>query len=344
MRVLVTGSKGYIGTVLCQRLLQAGYEVVGLDSGFFQDNLLEPIKENYHFLKKDIRDVDYNDLAGLDAIIHLAGLSNDPLGEFDVSVTEDINLNGTVRLAEIAKRSSVRRFVFASTQSIYGVSKVDFELDEDDSVKDPVTAYAKTKWAAEMYLRRVSDKSFVTTSMRPSTVFGWSPRLRTDIVFNNFVSCAFLTGEIEILSDGSPWRPVIHVEDVCDAFVAATVAPDEVVNRQAYNVGVLNGNYSVRELANAASDVVRGSAVKFCGGHTDPRSYKVCFDKIFRDLGNYYRPNWSLQQGGDQLIRSFSATNFTEESFRGRRTIRLLQLAYLRDQGYLTGDFRITND
>lgn len=340
MKVLVTGCKGYIGSILSQKLIDLGHSVVGLDCGFFEENLLESISCNYRWLRKDIRDVDYSDLEGIEGVIHLAGLSNDPLGEFDSRITEDINLGGTVRLADIAKKCGVRRFVFASSQSIYGVSQVDYELDEDLSEKKPVTAYAKTKWAAENYLKRVCSRSFATTFFRPSTVFGWSPRLRTDIVFNNFVACAYLTGSIEIMSDGTPWRPVVHVKDVCQAFISGLIAPHEVVSGRAFNVGTSEGNFSVRELAEAAARVVDGSEIIFCGGHTDPRSYRVSFERIFAELSELYKPSISLDFGGIEMAKKFAEVGFAEEDFRGRRTVRLKQLQYLKSEGLISNDFR----
>lgn len=344
MKVLLTGCKGYIGSVLSQKLLRSGHQVIGLDCGFFEENLLEPTSEEYRYLRKDIRDVEYGDVEGVEAVIHLAALSNDPLGEFDPNITTDINLNGTIRLAQIAKKCGVGRFVFASTQSIYGVSRVDHELDEELSEKAPVTAYAKTKWAAEQYLKQMSSASFVTTSLRPSTVFGWSPRLRTDIVFNNFMACAFLTNKIEILSDGTPWRPVVHVEDVCQAFIAGVEAPPSLISGCAFNVGIPRGNFSVRELAEAAAKVVTGSEVEFCGGHIDPRSYKVSFKRISKVLEPWYRPEWSLHDGGNQLVQKFSDRGFTEKCFRGRETVRLKQLAYLKEENLIDEDFRWSSD
>ena len=198
MKILVTGNKGYIGSVLTPMLIEKGYEVKGYDSGYFEDCLLIPFDGNHSYIRKDIRDIAKEDVEGVDSIIHLAGLSNDPLGDFSPKLTEDINYFGTIRLAELAKEAGISRFVYASSQSMYGVSDTSSELDEDDSEKNPVTAYAIAKWNAEQQLHLMSTDSFVVTSMRPSTVFGASPRLRCDIVFNNLVACAYTTGKIEI--------------------------------------------------------------------------------------------------------------------------------------------------
>lgn len=342
MRVLITGCKGYIGSVLTTILLKKGYHVVGLDCGFYEENVTGALIEEYSYIRKDIRDVDSDDFAGVDAVIHLAGLSNDPLGEFDSRLTEDINYNGSVHLISTAKKNKVNRFVFASTQSIYGVSEADAELDEDASEKSPVTAYAKTKWRVEEFLREQSQPSFVTSIFRPSTVFGWSPRLRSDIVFNNFLSCAYHTGKIEILSDGTPWRPVVHVHDVCQAFIAGIEASSEKVNGKAFNVGVNGGNYTVKELALAAQRLVPGSELDFVGGHSDPRTYRVSFAKIYSELGDFYQPAWDLVSGGKQMLKFFEAEKYRLDQFRGRQTIRLEQLRHLKDNLLVDADLRFS--
>ena len=263
MRILVTGDRGYIGSVLVPMLIEKGYEVVGFDSGYFSDNLLEKFDEDYQKITKDIRDIEIEDLDGVDGIIHLAGLSNDPLGEFSPMLTEDINYNGTMNLALKARDAGVSRFVYASSQSMYGVSNTTSELDEDDSKKNPVTAYAIAKWKAEQQLHSMSTNNFVVTSLRPSTVFGASPRLRCDIVFNNLVACAYTTGKIEIMSDGSPWRPVVHIKDVCSAFLSGIEAPSDIVSGRAFNVGIPNGNFTVKDIAEAAQRSVPGSELVF---------------------------------------------------------------------------------
>ena len=341
-KILVTGNKGYIGSVLTPMLIEKGYEVKGYDSGYFEDCLLLPFDGNHSYIRKDIRDITKEDMEGVDSIIHLAGLSNDPLGDFSPKLTEDINYFSTIRLAEMAKEAGISRFVYASSQSMYGVSDTSSELDEDDSEKNPVTAYAIAKWNAEQQLHLMSTDSFVVTSMRPSTVFGASPRLRCDIVFNNLVACAYTTGKIEIMSDGTPWRPVVHVKDVCSAFIAGLEAPASVVSGRSFNVGIEDGNFTVRDIAEAAQRSVSGSELIFTGDHTDPRTYRVSFKRILIELKDYYKPEWDLDMGGQELVQFFKKIAFTEEQFRGKETIRLQQLSYLKEHNYINDTLRFT--
>jgi nucleoside-diphosphate-sugar epimerase len=341
MRLMVTGDQGYIGAVLVPILMSQGYEVIGYDAGYFTENTLTGLEDNYKKIKKDIRDIDKNDLKGIDGIIHLAGLSNDPLGDFSPLLTEDINLNGTMRLAELAKESGVSRFVYASSQSMYGISDSSDELDEDISVKNPITAYAIAKWRAEQQLHCMSTDDFVITSFRPSTVFGASPRLRCDIVFNNLVACAYTTGRIEIMSDGTPWRPTVHIKDVCSAFIAGIEAPSSIVAGRAFNVGVLNGNCTVRDIAEAAQRAVPGCDLVFTGEHgSDSRTYKVGFSRILTELSDYYKPQWDLDMGGRELVAFFDDIGFSEKQFRGRDTNRLIQLKHQIDNKLVNSDFR----
>ena len=338
---MVTGDQGYIGAVLVPILMEKEYEVVGYDAGFFTENLLQPLKENYLKIKKDIRDIGKADLEGIDAIIHLAGLSNDPLGDFSPSLTEDINYSATIRLAELARRCGVARFVYASSQSMYGISDSSEELDEDNSAKNPVTAYAIAKWRAEQKLHTMSTDKFVVTSIRPSTVFGASPRLRCDIVFNNLVACAYTTGKIEIMSDGTPWRPIVHIKDVCSAFIAGVEAPKELVSGRAFNVGIINGNFTVRDIAEAAQRAVPGCELVFTGEHgSDSRTYKVGSSRILTELSDYYKPEWDLDMGGRELVAFFDDIGFSENQFRGRDTNRLAQLKHQINNNVVNSDFR----
>lgn len=331
MKILVTGNQGYIGTVLTEILSEKGYKVVGLDNGYYEP--LVPIKTNIKQITKDIRKISQEDVKGFEAIIHLAGLSNDPLGEFDPDLTEQINFKSTVKLAKFAKKAGVKRFVFASTQSIYGISNSEEELREDDDNKNPITAYAITKWNAEQKIKKLNDKNFTVVCFRPATVFGVSPRLRCDIVFNNFVACSYTTGKIEVKSDGTPWRPIVHIRDVCAAFIAGIEAPAKIVGGESFNVGVKNGNYTVRDLAQTAQRSVPGSELVFTGEHgKDSRTYKVSFDKIFSVLKDYYHPKWNLYKGGQELVSFFKEIKFSEKDFRGRKTNRLAQLKYLIEE------------
>ena len=341
MKILVTGNKGYIGSVLVPLLIRQGHEVRGYDVGYFEDCLLHPINENYPHIRKDIRDIEKEDVEGTDAVIHLAGLSNDPLGELSPGLTEEINLQGTLKLAEFAKITGIRRFIYSSSQSMYGISNTDSELDEDDSEKNAITAYAKTKWEAECALMKMQSSNFEVVAFRPSTVFGASPRLRCDIVYNNLVACAFTTGSIEIKSDGTPWRPVVHVEDVCSAFIAGLEAPSELVAGRAFNVGIPNGNFTVRDLAEAAQRSVHGSDLRFTGEHgSDSRTYQVGFKRILTELKDYFQPKWNLDKGGIELVELFRQVRLTEDHFRGSTCNRLAQLKYLQQKNYIDNEMR----
>tara|TARA_Y200000002_G_scaffold131739_1_gene108530 strand:+ start:12867 stop:13898 length:1032 start_codon:yes stop_codon:yes gene_type:complete len=330
MRILITGNNGYIGSVLTKELQKKKYEVVGYDIDYFYDSIL--LKKNEKLIRhisKDIRNISKEDLEGIDVVIHLAGLANDPLGEFDPKLTDDINYKSTVKLAELCKLKKVKRFIYASSQSMYGISNNKDELEEDNSKKTPVTAYAKTKWEAEKKIKTLNDNNFTVVMFRPSTVFGVSPRLRCDIIYNNLIACAYTTGKIEILSDGSPWRPVIHIQDLCKAFIAGIQAPKTLVSGQSFNVGTENGNYTVKELAEVAKSVVPGSELVFLNQHTDPRTYKVSFEKILTILKDYFKPEWSLYKGGKELIDFFKDINFSEKDFRNEKFNRLKKLEKL---------------
>ena len=341
MNILVTGNLGYIGSVLVPLLQSKGHRVIGLDSGYFKDCLLSYASENFKQIIKDIRDIESVDLEDIDAVIHLAGLSNDPLGELVPGLTEEINFNGAMRLATLSKEVGVRRFIYASSQSMYGISDSDEELDEDLSNKNPVTAYAKTKWDAELQLNKLQSDSFLVCAFRPSTVFGVSPRLRCDIVFNNLVACAYTTNKIEIKSDGTPWRPVVHIQDVCGAFIAGLEAPPKLVAGRAFNVGIPNGNYTVRQLAEAAQRAVPGSELVFTGEHgNDSRTYRVSFNRILTELEDYFRPSWDLDRGAAELVNYFRQIGFTEQGFRGWKTTRLMQITRLGEQGKLDKNLR----
>jgi nucleoside-diphosphate-sugar epimerase len=340
MNILVTGNNGYVGTILTEILLNKGYAITGLDVNYFESCALEPVNLQLKQINKDIRMVDIEDVVGFDAIIHLAGLSNDPLGELNPSLTEEINFHGTVNIARLAKKVGVKRFVYASSQSMYGISDIENELDEDSSEKNPVTAYARTKWEAELELNKMHSDNFVVACFRPSTVFGASPRLRCDIVYNNLVACAYTTGKIEILSDGSPWRPVVHVRDVCQAFIAGLEAPAELVGGKAFNVGILNGNFTVRDLAEAAQRSVPGSELIFLNEHMDPRTYRVSFKRILSELKDYFKPEWDLDSGGKELVSYFDKVNFTEDNFRGEICNRLAQLELLQSSQVINNQLR----
>lgn len=318
-------------------LIKEGYGVVGLDTDFYEgiDKTNYEIKQ----IKKDIRNVELGDLNEIDSIIHLAALSNDPLGEFNKELTKEINFKSTIKLAKLAKQAGIKRFVYASSQSMYGISNTKDELDEDNSEKNPITEYAKTKWDAELEIKKLGSKEFIVVCFRPSTVFGASPKLRCDIVYNNLVACGYTTGKIEIKSDGSPWRPVVHVRDVSNAFIAGLKAPAELVANQSFNVGIKDGNYTVKDLAEAAQKVVGNCELIFTGEHSDNRTYRVSFKKILTVLKDYYNPKWDLIKGGQELVEFFGKIGFDEEMFRGRKCNRLAQLKYLISEGKINSNF-----
>lgn len=341
MKILVTGNRGYIGTVLTEILMQRSHEITGYDADYYKYCDLYEYAHTVKQITKDIRDVSIDDLKGINAVIHLAGLSNDPLGELTPELTEEINYKASMKLAKYAKDAGVKRFIYSSSQSMYGISGTDDELDEENSEKNPLTAYARAKWFVENDLKKLDDKNFVTVCMRPSTVFGVSPRLRCDIVFNNLVACAYTTGKIEIKSDGAPWRPVVHVRDVSNAFIAALDAPSSLVAGQSFNVGIPNGNYTVRDLAEAAQRSVPGSKLVFTGEHgNDSRTYRVSFSRILSTLKDYYKPEWDLDRGGKELTLFFKKINFTEDQFRGKACNRLQQIKYLITTKELKEDLR----
>ena len=341
MRILVTGNQGYIGSVLTDRLVEQGNEVEGLDAGYFSDCILGDQPKGVPTKRLDIRDVQHSDLSHFDAVIHLAALSNDPLGELNQSLTEEINLEGTIKLAQLAKDSGVKRFIYASSQSMYGISDSDEELDEDNSRKAPATTYAATKWEAEKKLKEMATTDFLTVSFRPSTVFGASPRQRCDIVFNNLVASGFTSGKIIVKSDGTPWRPVVHVQDVCQAFESGLLAPGDSLNGRSFNVGTLGGNFRVRELAIAAQAANPGSSIEFSGEHGfDSRTYRVNFRRIHDELGQHFRPKWNLESGAEELIRFWKKVNFSSKDLEGTRVNRLAQLLALKESGRLDQNLR----
>tara|TARA_Y200000002_G_C22589103_1_gene624372 strand:+ start:12 stop:1037 length:1026 start_codon:yes stop_codon:yes gene_type:complete len=341
MQILVTGNLGYIGSVLTEKLQKLNYDVTGWDIGYFESCLISQYLNLKKQIRKDLRKVDETDIKNFDVIIHLAGLSNDPLGEFMPELTDQINYSATMKLALLAKKNGVKRFIFASSQSMYGISNTELELDEDNSKKEPITAYAKTKWKAEQELMRLADDNFCVVALRPSTVFGPSPRFRSDIVYNNLIGCAFTTKKIEIWSDGSPWRPVIHVDDVCSAFISCLIAPSKDINKEAFNVGAPGGNYTVRDLALAAKECSPESELVFLNKlGKDERTYKINFDKISTVLKEF-KPKWDLIHGGNQLIDFFKKINFSEEDFRGKKTIRLKQLSYLKDKNICNNNLEL---
>ena len=339
MNILVTGSLGYVGTQTTYNLELKGYSVFGIDSGFFKACNLVPISKEVPTVLKDIRDLEISDFKNIDAVIHLAALSNDPIGELDESLTYEINYKAAVRTAELAKAAKVKRFIFASTQSIYGIAQSDSDLDEDISIKNPQTAYAKSKLLAEIEILAMSDKYFITTSLRPSTVFGWGVRLRSDIVFNNLLLNGLMHKRIDVHSDGTPWRPIIHVQDLSKAIEICLEITPEVISGNSFNIGVINGNYTVKQLAEAAQAALNGIPITFkTESIVDPRSYKVSFSKAKKVLN--FQANTDLKTGGSELISQSRKLLEHGVDLLDRKTNRLTQMKFLIKEGLLDETLR----
>lgn len=339
MRVLLTGHNGYIGTVMFKMLQDAGHEVLGLDTNFFQDCILGSINHDTNTLRKDIRDVVVSDLQGYDAIIHLAALSNDPLGDFKKEWTYDINLHATLRIAELARDAGVQRFLYASSCSMYGAGKGDDLLTEDSPLL-PITPYAESKVRAEAGLEKMANNEFSPIFLRNATAYGFSPRLRADIVLNNLTAWAYTTGKVRILSDGTPWRPIVHIEDISQAFMLSLSAPREVIHNQAFNVGGNSENYRVRDLADIVKETVPNSSVEYAGQNSfDPRNYRVDFSKINKLLPNF-KLQWNARRGAQQLYKAYNDNHLTKEDFDGRKYIRLNQLKHLINNDHLDESLR----
>jgi nucleoside-diphosphate-sugar epimerase len=338
MRVLITGNLGYVGTELSSYLLKYEMNLSGLDSGYYRECLLDAEHRDIPTKIKDIRDIVVEDFLNFDVIVHLAALSNDPIGELDSDLTYQINRDASIKAANLAREAGATRFIFVSTQSIYGISKSEFELDEE-ALKNPQTSYAKSKWDAEQTILEMSSRDFTTLALRPSTVFGWSPRLRSDIVFNNLLLSGLTKGQIEVHSDGSPWRPIVHVSDLSEAIRLAILADSEKVTGHSFNIGKIGGNYTVREIAIAAQKCVNRADVIFNTENiSDPRSYKVNFEKAKSILG--FEAKRDLVESGQEILMKFEQLKLSHDDLMGRMTNRLAQVAYLRKQGGLDESLR----
>lgn len=340
LRILVTGHAGYVGAVLAPFLQRAGHEVIGLDAGWFDDAAFGDDSEVRRIpaLAKDLRDVERRDLAGFDAVVHLAGLSNDPLGDLDPQLTGAINEAASVRLAELAKAAGVERFVFSSSCSTYGAAGDDF-LDESAEF-NPVTPYGFSKVRMEAALSRLADDRFSPTHLRNATAYGVSSRLRLDLVLNNLVAWAVTTGKIRLLSDGTPWRPIVHVEDIARAFLAVLEAPREAIHDRAFNVGRTRENYRIRELAEIVAETVPGTAVEVAAGAgPDLRNYRVSCDRLARELPAFH-PAWDARAGARELYAAYRRVGLTKELFDGPRFKRLGHIQRLQREGRLDASLR----
>ena len=335
----MTGHDGYIGAVLAPFLRAEGHDVVGLDTRYYRDCGFGDDTPRVPVIDRDLRDVHAGDLDGFDAVIHLAALSNDPVGDLNPECTYDINHRASIRLARAAKQAGVGRFLFSSSCSVYGASSPDDILDEQAPFA-PITAYAESKVAVEHDLLELADSTFSPTFLRNATVYGVSPRLRGDIVVNNLVGWAVTTGKVVLKSDGTPWRPLIHVEDVCRAFAAILVAPRDAVHAQAFNVGAQGENYRIRTVAAMVEKAVPGSEVIFAeGAGPDPRCYRVDFSKIAR-LVPAFHPTWNVERGINQLRDAYLAVGLTRDDLEGARYSRVKSILRLLEQGRIDSDLR----
>ncbi len=338
MRILLTGNKGYIGTVMAPMLAAAGHEVVGLDSGLFEQCTFgeEPI--SFLTICKDLRDVEPADLEGFDAVIHLAGLSNDPLGNINPDVTYDINYRASIRLAQIAKHVGIKRFLFSSSCSTYGAAG-DQLLDENSEF-NPVTPYARSKVFVEKELSQLADRDFSPVYLRNATAYGVSPRHRFDLVLNNLVAWAFTTGRVRMTSDGTPWRPIVHVEDISRAFLAVLQMPREITHNQAFNVGRAGENYQIRDIAQIVEKTVPNCRIEFAGtGEPDTRCYRVDFGRITKVLPGF-QPQWDVRKGAQQLFDAYRKVGLCLSDFEGVRYKRIDHIKHLLATGRLSSALR----
>lgn len=337
MKILVTGTEGYLGSLLAPVLIRHGHEVVAVDTGFYKVGwLYNGSHVTAHTLNKDIRQITPQDFSGVNAVVHMAELSNDPTGELAPHLTHEINHQGSVRLAALAKQAGVRRFVYMSSCSVYGLARQDYVTEE--SPINPQTAYALCKTYVERDLKTMADKNFSPTFLRNATAYGASPRMRFDIVLNNLAGLAWTTKEIKLLSDGTPWRPLVHALDIGQAIVCTLAAPRELIHNETFNVGDTDHNYTITEIAAIVEKVFPDCQIKFGKQSADNRSYRVSFEKIKTRLSSF-KCNWDALRGAQQLRGIFQQIDMTSEVFKSRGFTRLKQLEYLIRTRQIDHDF-----
>lgn len=342
MRVLITGHEGYIGAVMAPLFVREGLEVHGLDSGLFADCDFGAAPPAVPGLRRDIRDLSASDLEGFDALIHLAAISNDPLGNLNPDCTYAINHRASLRLAELAKRAGVERYLYSSSCSVYGAASPDDVLDETASFS-PVTPYAESKVKVEADVAKLADDRFSPVFLRNATVYGVSPRLRGDLVVNNLVGWAFTTGHVLLKSDGTPWRPLVHVEDLCRAFLSVLRADRSLVHNQAFNVGRSGENYRILDVAEMVKEEVPGSRIEIAeGAGPDPRCYRVSFEKIERTLSDF-APRWTVRQGIAELHEAYRREGLAKDDLEGSRYLRIRRIQDLMAAGRIDGDLRFVD-